>query len=142
VSNRKVIELFGASHVVADQFVAGFHGYTALEAMALGRPVLCFLRNDQMMIDPATCPIINTRPDEIYDVLKKCLRGEIDLSRAGQAGRRYVERHYSLEAVATRLGKLYLDTAGFPGSLRAKLQTHITELAGSCSNERQTQLEA
>ena len=131
VSNRKVIELFGAAHIVADQFVAGFHGYTALEAMALGRPVLCFLRSDQMMIDPATCPIINTRPEQIYDVLKQCLRGEIDLNRAGQDGRRYVERHYSLEAVAARLGQLYLDTANFPAELNAKLQARVTDLTKS-----------
>ncbi|MGL1521380.1 glycosyltransferase, partial [Vibrio parahaemolyticus] len=89
-----------ASHVVADQFVAGFHGYTALEAMAMAKPVLCFLRSDKMMIDPATCPIINTRPDEIYNVLKRCLRGELDLNGIGNAGRRYVETHYSLQAVA------------------------------------------
>ncbi|HMM88279.1 MAG TPA: glycosyltransferase [Bradyrhizobium sp.] len=128
VSNSKVIGLFGASHIVADQFVAGFHGYTALEAMALGRPVLCFMRNDQMMIDPATCPIINTRPEKIYDVLKQCLRGEIDLDRAGQAGRRYVEQHYSPEAVAARLGQLYLDTANLPADLNAKLRARVTDL--------------
>jgi hypothetical protein len=130
VSNRKVIELFRGSHLVADQFVAGFHGYTALEAMALGRPVLCFLRNDQMMIDPAACPIINTRPEEIYRVLKKCLHGEIDLNGAGQDGRRYVEQNYSPEAVAARLGELYLETAGLPGDLDARLRMHVANLKG------------
>ena len=131
VSNQKVIELFGSSHIVADQFVAGFHGYTALEAMALGRPVLCFLRNDQMMIDPATCPIINTRPEEIYSVLKKCLSGQIDLNRLGGNGRRYVEQHYSLEAVAVRLGQLYIDTANFPVDIDSKLQSRIMDLMES-----------
>ncbi|MGY3488942.1 glycosyltransferase involved in cell wall biosynthesis [Bradyrhizobium sp. USDA 4011] len=125
VPNKKVIELFGASHVVADQFVAGFHGYTALEAMAMAKPVLCFLRDDRMMIDPATCPIINTRPDEIYDVLKRCLRGEYDLNDIGKAGRRYVEAHYSLQAVAARLGRLYCETADLPEDLRASLTRHV-----------------
>ncbi|MVT65517.1 hypothetical protein GPL21_10420 [Bradyrhizobium pachyrhizi] len=127
--NKKVIELFGASHIVADQFVAGFHGYTALEAMAMAKPVLCFLRGDQMMIDPATCPIINTRPDEIYDVLKRCLRGELDLNAIGKAGRRYVERHYSLQAVAARLGRLYCETADLPGDLQASLTKQVGEFA-------------
>ncbi|WP_375788882.1 hypothetical protein ACE10Z_16630 [Bradyrhizobium sp. Pha-3] len=130
VPNKKVIELFGASHVVADQFVAGFHGYTALEAMAMAKPVLCFLRNDRMMIDPATCPIINTRPDEIYDVLKRCLRGELDLNEIGQAGRRYVEAHYSLQAIAARLGRLYCETAALPEDLRARLTRRVSEFAG------------
>jgi hypothetical protein len=131
VSNKKVIELFSTSHVVADQFVAGFHGYTALEAMAMAKPVLCFLRGDQMMVDPATCPIINTRPDDLYDVLKKCLRGELDLRAIGQRGRCYVEKHYSLEAVAARLGKLYIDTANFPDELNAKLKIKIHHLLRS-----------
>ncbi|WP_420965122.1 hypothetical protein [Bradyrhizobium sp. B120] len=128
VPNKKVIELFGASHVVADQFVAGFHGYTALEAMAMAKPVLCFLRNDRMMVDPATCPIINTRPDEIYDVLKRCLRGELDLNEIGKAGRRYVEAHYSLQAVAARLGRLYCETADLPDDLLASVTRHVGEL--------------
>lgn len=128
VSNRKVIELFGTAHIVADQFVSGFHGYTTLEAMAMAKPVLCFLRNDQMMIDPATCPIINTRPEDIYAVLKKCLRGEIDLAAVGQNGRRYVEKHYSLRAVAARLGKLYIETANYPDDLNRKLRARIDDL--------------
>ncbi|WP_076858916.1 glycosyltransferase [Bradyrhizobium mercantei] len=131
VPNKKVIELFGAAHVVADQFVAGFHGYTALEAMAMAKPVLCFLRNDQMMIDPATCPIINTRPDEIYDVLKRCLRGELDLNAIGKAGRRYVEAHYSLQAVAARLGRLYCETADLPEDLRSSLMRQVGEFANT-----------
>ncbi|UGA48308.1 glycosyltransferase [Bradyrhizobium quebecense] len=129
VPNKKVIELFGASHVVADQFVAGFHGYTALEAMAMAKPVLCFLRDDRMMVDPATCPIINTRPDEIYHVLKRCLRGELDLNDIGQAGRRYVEAHYSLQAVAARLGRLYCETADLPEDLRASLARQVSKFA-------------
>ncbi|MGY4472619.1 hypothetical protein [Bradyrhizobium sp. USDA 3364] len=131
VPNKKVIELFGASHVVADQFVAGFHGYTALEAMAMAKPVLCFLRNDQMMIDPATCPIVNTRPDEIYDVLKRCLRGELDLNAIGTAGRRYVEAHYSLQAVAARLGRLYCETADLPEDLQLGLMKQVGEFANT-----------
>jgi len=128
VSNKKVLELFGTCHVVADQFVAGFHGYTALEAMAMARPVLCYLRNDRMMIDPATCPIIKTSPDEIYDTLKKCLQGKIDLEAVGRSGRQYVERYYSIEAVAARLGRLYAETARFPDELNARLEKRIDTL--------------
>lgn len=98
--------------------------------MAMAKPVLCFLRNDKMMIDPATCPIINTRPEQIYDELKKCLRGELDLQAIGQSGRRYVEKYYSLEAVAGRLGKLYMETANFPADLNTKLKRKIDSLTG------------
>ena len=128
VPNEKVIELFAGSDLVADQFIAGFHGYTALEAMALGRPVLCFLRGSDMTIDPETCPIINTRPETIYDVLRQCVVGDIDLEAIGKRSRRYVERYYSLEAVAARLGRMYMETAGFPVGVNARLNARVTEL--------------
>jgi glycosyltransferase involved in cell wall biosynthesis len=133
VPNKKVLELFKASHLIADQFIAGFHGYTALEAMALARPVLCFLRNDDMMIDPATCPIINVKPEKIYDVLKRCLDGGIDLESLGKRGRAYVDRYYSIEAVAARLGRLYIETAGFPEVVNSKLQSRVDQLKRNCA---------
>ncbi len=133
VPNKKVLELFRTSHLIADQFVAGFHGYTALEAMALARPVLCFLRNDDMMIDPATCPIINVRPEQIYDTLKRCLEGGVDLESLGKQGRAYIDRYYSIEAVAARLGRLYIDTAGFPEALNSRLRSRIEQLDRNCA---------
>jgi hypothetical protein len=132
VPNERVLELFRASHLIADQFVAGFHGYTALEAMALARPVLCFLRNDDMMIDPATCPIINVRPEQVYDLLKQCLEGGVDLESLGKRGRAYVDRYYSVEAVSARLGRMYIETAGFSQSVNGKLQSRVDEIERNC----------
>ena len=128
VPNQKVIELFEGCDVVADQFVAGFHGYTALEAMALGRPVLCFLRGPDMAIDPDTCPIINTRPQTVYAILKQCISGEIDLDKLGRRSRCYIERYYSLEAVAARLGRLYIETARLSPTAIARLTDRVREL--------------
>jgi hypothetical protein len=136
VRNEKVLELFRTSHLIADQFIAGFHGYTALEAMALARPVLCFLRNDDMMIDPATCPIINVRPEQVYDMLKKCLECGVDLALLGKRGRAYIDRYYSIEAVAVRLGRLYIETAGFSETLNSRLRSRIEQLGRSCAGRQ------
>ena len=121
VSNNQVISLFETCDLVADQFIAGFHGYTALEAMGLGKPVLCYLRGPAMTIDPATCPIINAWPGTVYDRLKDCLDGRYDLPALGRRSRTYVEHYYSLEAVALRLGRLYLATARFGGRIDRKI---------------------
>jgi len=114
VPNHKVLELFQSVHVVADQFIAGFHGYTALEAMALGKAVLCFLRDPDMVMEGTDCPIIRTTPASIYKVLKGCALGAYDLRAIGERSRLYVERHHSIEAVASRLGDLYLTSAKLP----------------------------
>ena len=96
--------------------------------MALGRPVMCFLRGPDMTIDPEPCPIINTRPGTVYQVLLDCLSGALDLADLGRRSRLYVEHYYSLEAVAARLGRLYIETAAFPPPLVARLETRVKEL--------------
>jgi hypothetical protein len=112
VPNEKVIEVFSSVDIVADQFIAGFHGYTSIEAMALGKVVLCYLRNpEDVCVDFEYCPIINVSPDSLYDTLKNCLVGKVDLQEIGRKGRQYVERCCTIEAVAIRLGQLYLETA-------------------------------
>lgn len=125
VSNQRVLELFQQADVIADQFICGFHGYTTLEAMAVGKPVLCYLRDDSMMIDPQHCPIIQADPDAVYDALKACLDGSYDLAEIGWSGRSYVEHYYSIPAVAARLGELYLETMDLPEVMRAKLGARV-----------------
>ena len=128
VPNSEVMALFASCDLVADQFIAGFHGYTALEAMALGKPVLCYLRDPDMAIDPATCPIINVWPDTVYDTLKDCLDGRHDLAALGRRSRNYAEHYYSLEAVALRLGQLYLATARFSDRINRKISRRLAVL--------------
>ena len=128
VANAEVIALFKSCDVVADQFIAGFHGYTALEAMALGKPVLCYLRDPEAAIDPANCPMMNCSPDTVEAVLRGCLHGNFDLAELGRRSRSYVEHYYSLEAVAIRLGKLYLETAAFPDRINRMIDRHVSDL--------------
>jgi hypothetical protein len=128
VPNSEVLALFASCDVVADQFIAGFHGYTALEAMALGKPVLCYLRNRQAVIDPENCPIINCSPDSVEDVLAGLLDGRFDLADLGRRSRSYIEHYYSLEAVAIRLGRLYLETAAFPDRINRMISRRVAGL--------------
>jgi hypothetical protein len=85
-----------------------------------------------MMIDPATCPIINVRPEQVYDVLEKCLEGGFDLESLGKRGRAYIDRYYSVEAVAARLGRMYIETAGFSEAVNSKLQSRVDHLERNC----------
>jgi hypothetical protein len=129
VPNSEVIALFETCDLIADQFIAGFHGYTALEGMAVGKPVLCYLRDPSMAIDPTNCPIINTCPDTIDGTLRDCLAGRWDLVELGRRSRAYVEHYYSLQAVALRLGGLYLETAGFSARVERRIRRRMATLA-------------
>lgn len=114
VPNEKVIEIFAEADVIADQFILGGYGYTLLEGMARGKPVLCFFRNPQWIIAPEECPVIQTDPDGLKERLLWCVRNRDSLNDIGRKGRLYVVKYYSIPSVAARLGELYLETADFP----------------------------
>jgi glycosyltransferase involved in cell wall biosynthesis len=128
VRNEKVIELFASADLIADQFISDFYGYTALEAMSLGKPVICYIRDSQMLVEPKKCPIINADPKSLYEVVKSCVDSSINLATVGERSRWYVQRYHSLEAVAVRVGKLYLNTAKFPDEVTNRIRERVNLL--------------
>jgi hypothetical protein len=115
VSNEVVVSRMAQCDIVLDQLLIGWHGYTALEAMARGKPVICFIRDRSELIDAENCPIISANPDDIEAVLRRLAAFHRDqIVQLGRSSRDYVERNYSVRAVAGRLADLYQDTAAFP----------------------------
>lgn len=116
VPNEEVLRLFAGSDLVVDQLVGGFYGYTALEAMAVGRPVITYVRSADLLLPGF--PLLNATPDSIEQVLRDLYEGRHDLDELGAQGQRYVREQQSLPAVARRLGAMYgergLPVAGVP----------------------------
>ncbi|MGE0500682.1 MAG: glycosyltransferase [Rhizobiaceae bacterium] len=117
VPNEEVIKLFGEADIVADQFIGGAYGYTALEAMARAKPVLTFVRSPDLVEASEECPLINTNPDSLLTTLRWLLANRDKLPAIGAQGRAYIERWHTIEAVAERLSTMYSDTADFPDSV-------------------------
>lgn len=109
VANAQALAMYAEADLVFDQCLIGFHGYFALEAMALGKPVLAFIRKPSYLLQPDECPIIQVERDSIADVLRRCSEDRAWLARMGQKGRAYVERHYSVRAFSGRLAQAYTD---------------------------------
>jgi len=103
LTNDEALARYRAADVVFDQCLIGFHGFFALEAMALGKPVLCFLRDPQAdLLAPLECPIINITPDTIAQTLEALAADRPRLATLGRRGRDYIERYYSVAAFADR----------------------------------------
>jgi hypothetical protein len=97
--------LYERADLVVDQLLAGWYGGLAVEAMALGKPVVSYLRTEDLAFVSAgmraEIPVINAHPGTIYDVLKNLAtvdRGS--LAGRGRAGRAYVERWHDPRKVA------------------------------------------
>lgn len=115
VSNDEALRIYRSADVIFDQCLIGFHGYFALEAMALGKPVMCFIRKpNEYLLRPEECPIINTHRDTVTEDLRKLIGRRSHLRKLGEQGRRYVEQYYSPDAFASRLRTAYMDLGVMP----------------------------
>jgi hypothetical protein len=112
LSNAEVLDLMRASDLVVDQLIGGNFGQTALEAMALGKPVIAYIADWDLVLAPDECPIINANPDSIFEVLNGILADPGQLAAIGKRSRQYVEKYYSISALKERLRQMYKETAG------------------------------
>lgn len=107
LSNEQALEIYRQADIVAEQFLIGWHGYTAIEAMALGKPVISYIRKPEYLLAPEECPIVSANPDDLEQALKDLITDFEKRRILGLKGRRYVEKYYSLEAFSERLRKVY-----------------------------------
>jgi len=102
-------ECLGASDVVADQFTYGFYGISALEAMAVGRPVLVYLNLEETKrygVEPPPVVSVCTEED-IYEALRQLARSRSRVNEIGDMARDWTIRHHSWEVVVERYVALY-----------------------------------
>ncbi len=108
-SNTKLLQIIKESDAVIDQLLLGTYARLGIEAMVLGKPVFCYLREDLYEYNQiwVHCPIININPDIIEECLEKFIKmKKEDRHEIGRLGREYVENYHSLEYIGERLHEI------------------------------------
>lgn len=104
-SNKTLLKIINESDAVIDQILLGTYARLAIEAMALGKPVFCYLREDLYEYNPIwkDCPIINTNPDNLEQVLEEFLTSKSEQRMLiGKKSREYIEKYHSLHYIGNR----------------------------------------
>jgi glycosyltransferase involved in cell wall biosynthesis len=104
-------ERYRRADIVVDQLNAGWYGLFAIEAMALGKPVLTFLHDEAARRTEEAfgieVPLVRTSTETLADDLRALVDSPADRRRIGAAGRAYVERVHDVDRNADRLLELY-----------------------------------
>ena len=100
-----------AADIVVDQLNAGWHGVFALESMALGKPVVTYLKPDVVEKSAAgygiRIPIVPATADTLADALRPLIESPALRREIGAASRAYVEQVHDIDRIADRLIDLY-----------------------------------
>jgi glycosyltransferase involved in cell wall biosynthesis len=112
VANEKALEMYRSADIIFDQCLIGFHGYFTIEGMAMGKPVMCYIRKPQeYLLSPEECPIVNTHIDTLEQDIEELVNNRDRLREIGIKSRQYIEKYFTLEAFADRLKNAYEDLA-------------------------------
>jgi glycosyltransferase involved in cell wall biosynthesis len=111
VPHDEARERYARADIVVDQLNAGWHGVFALEAMALGKPVVSHLKPDVVERSAEAfgvrVPIVPATAETLVDVLRPLVEDASRRRELGAAGRAYVERVHDIDRIADRLLGIY-----------------------------------
>ena len=115
LDHREAFERYRNADVIVDQLNAGWYGVFAIEAMALGKPVVTFLHEEAVRRTSAAfgidVPIVGATKETLRDVLRPLVESPEERRRVGAASRAYAEEVHDLGRMTDRLLDLYAGLA-------------------------------
>ncbi|MBR9817211.1 MAG: glycosyltransferase [Rhodospirillales bacterium] len=132
VGKKRLIDYYRSCDLVLDQFVYGYYGATALEAAAVGKPVIMKMRDEQYapLYSGDIAPVNNARNfSEIRNVILDLIDNEDLRNRRGDAMRSWVVRNHGEEKTVPlllALLRLAADRVQLPSGLKNPLSDEMT----------------
>jgi hypothetical protein len=123
VPRAEAKRFYAQADVLVDQLLVGWYGGLAVEAMALGKPVVAYIRDGDLRFVPermrSELPVVSATPDTIYDVLQRLYDQRETLPALGRRSRDFVEHWHDPASVAkTTLATYRRILAGKPARPR------------------------
>ncbi len=104
----EVLELMSKADIFLDQIICGGHGMATCEAMALGKPVMCYIMPEVFYAGlQEDCPIINTNPDNLKEQLVRLITDSNLRNELGLKARQYAEKHHDADVISLELINMY-----------------------------------
>ena len=107
IPHSEALEWYKKADVVIDQLNLGIYSTVSVEGMALGKPVISYIRNDLKNKYPKNLPIVSATPKTIEKELTKLIKNPTLRYRLGIMGRQYVEKNHHPEIIARKLINIY-----------------------------------
>jgi glycosyltransferase involved in cell wall biosynthesis len=102
---------YEAADIVVDQLNAGWYGLFAIEAMALGKPVVSFLHDEAVVRTEEALglrvPVVSATADTLVERLRPLVESVEERRRVGAESRAYVEQVHDADRNADRLVQIY-----------------------------------
>lgn len=110
-TQEEALALYRPADIAIDQVLAGWYGGFAVEMMAMGKPVACYIREQDMKFVPKAMrddmPILRINPSRLVEDLAAILERRAEWQEVGKRSRRYVERWHNPDTIAIAMLAAY-----------------------------------
>lgn len=107
--NSEIHKAICEADIIADQLVIGWYAMFALEAMACGKPVLCYLKEEYVnlyefagLVEGNEIPVVNCTIQTVKDQIRKLVLDRSLIEEIGAKSRKFAEKHHSLDAMGKK----------------------------------------
>jgi hypothetical protein len=110
-THEEALALYRSADIAIDQILAGWYGGFAVEMMAMGKPVACYIREQDMKFVPEAMrndmPIFRINPDSLIEDIAAILDKRAEWPHRGRMSRNYVERWHNPDTIAKAMLAAY-----------------------------------
>lgn len=113
MTNVEALEVYNTADIIVDQVLIGWYGGFAVEVMQMGKPVVCFIREedlcfvDKQMAKDVLETFINVNPFNIYEILAYYIENPDLLKQKSDASLSFVNKWHNHEYVASITKSIY-----------------------------------
>lgn len=115
MSHEEAKSVYQKADIVIDQLHIGSYGLLAVESMAMGKPVICWISDFMKENYHKELPILSANPDNITQVLEYLLQNLDALPDIGQKSRAYVEQVHDMRTNSGEVLNIYRALASKSG---------------------------
>jgi hypothetical protein len=105
--HNQAMKLMGQADIILDQFVLGDYGMATLEALAYGKPVVCYIKKSLADLYGPELPVVNATQETLAQTLLSLLENASQRYELGRLGRAYVQQHADMKVIAPRMVEVY-----------------------------------
>ncbi len=106
VPANEVKPLYEKCDIIVDQVLYGWYGKVSIEAMALGKPAVCYINPNWKPYRP-DCPIVNAKPENLHDQLRRLIIQPELRESLGKAGVQYARKYHDIRSITDQCVNLY-----------------------------------
>lgn len=105
-TNDEAKEIYKSADLIIDDIMQGPYGILCMEAMAMGKPVMCHIGSLLVPNYPGI-PIINVNPDNLSQKIQEQMSDSNLRDKLSKKGRTYMEKHHDIDKIAQEFINLY-----------------------------------